>query len=92
MAELFATGAAIELVLALMAAEAATLIAIRRIWRVGPPLGEVAVFLFSGAALMLAIRAALLDAPWTEIAVFLMAAFAGHGVDLILRWRRTAQT
>ena len=45
--------------------------------------------LFSGLALMCALRAALADAPspWL-IALFLVAAGLLHGLDIRRRWRR----
>ena len=43
--------------------------------------------LCSGASLMLAVRAALLDQAWTQIAFWLLAALIAHVVDLTLRYR-----
>jgi len=87
MEALFADGRVIDAILALMALEAIGLAALRRWKAVGPPFAQIVVFLTSGAALMLALKAALLDAPWTTIALCLCVAFIAHGVDLALRWR-----
>jgi hypothetical protein len=44
--------------------------------------------LVSGAALMLAVRAALLDEPWPIVAAWLLFALLAHVTDLLVRWRR----
>lgn len=51
-------------------------------------LREVLGNLVSGAALMLAVRAALLDEPWTNVAAWLLFALLAHLTDLLVRWRR----
>ena len=43
----------------------------------------------AGLFLMLAVRAALVDAPWPWLAGLFAAAGAAHAVDLALRWRRS---
>lgn len=86
----FADGRVIDAILALMALEGFGLAALRRWKGIGPPYGQIAVFLFSGATLMLALQAAIRDAPWTTIALYLCLAFVAHGVDLALRWRGRA--
>lgn len=87
----FASGRAIDLVLALLALETAGLLALRR-WRgVGPRPGAVLAFAASGAALMLALRAALTGAAWPAIALWLCVAFIAHGLDLALRWPRSGR-
>lgn len=44
--------------------------------------------LASGACLMLAVAAALADAPWWDVAALLALSFVAHLADLALRWRR----
>jgi len=51
-------------------------------------LREVMGNLVSGAALMLAVRAALLDEPWANVAAWLLFALLAHLTDLLVRWRR----
>jgi hypothetical protein len=48
--------------------------------------------LVSGACLMLAVAAALADAPWWDIAILLVLSLVAHVVDLALRWRGGAAT
>lgn len=43
--------------------------------------------LVSGACLMLAVRAALLDAPWQQLAGWLLLSLIAHLTDLALRWQ-----
>lgn len=52
-------------------------------------LREVLGNLVSGAALMLAVRAALLDQSWTVVATWLLCALLAHVTDLLVRWRRS---
>lgn len=44
--------------------------------------------LASGACLMLALGAALRDAPWWDVAILLTLSFVAHLTDLVLRWGR----
>ncbi|WP_036302544.1 hypothetical protein [Methylobacterium sp. 77] len=87
MATLFASGRIIDLILCLVALEAAALV----VWRlrrggrlVLPPL---LCNLGSGAALMLAIRAALTGADWITIAACLALSLMAHLAELRLRLR-----
>jgi hypothetical protein len=43
--------------------------------------------LVSGACLMLAVGAALADAPWWDVAILLVLSLVAHVADLALRWR-----
>jgi len=88
MTELFASGRIVELILVLVALEAAGLVALRRLRGVGPPLASTLTNLLSGAALLLALRAALVGSGWVWIALWLLAGLAAHLGDLALRWRR----
>lgn len=61
------------------------------LWRargVGVAPRELIGNLVSGACLMLAVRAALLDAPWQQLAAWLLLSLLAHLADLALRWRR----
>lgn len=87
MSALFADGRAVDLILLLMLIEGAVLAAYR--WRTGRGLAiaSLAAMLLAGAFLLLALRAALTGAPWTDIALWLMAALAAHLFDLGRRLR-----
>ena len=82
----FATGQVADLLLALIAAEAAWLAWRRRTGRSAP--AGVMPFLLAGAALVLALRLALTEAWWGWIGLALAASGAAHAVDLAGRWRR----
>jgi hypothetical protein len=86
-ADLFASGRIVDLILALMAAEAVVLaVHYRRTGR-GVALPDLAVNLAAGAGLLLALRAALTGAGWTWTAGWLALALAAHLADLARRWR-----
>lgn len=87
MADLFASGRAVDLILGLIALEAVALWLYRRATGRGPRLGEVAPFLIAGAGLLLALRAALVGAPWVWIAGALALSGVAHAVDLARRFR-----
>ncbi len=86
MAEFFATGHVVVGILALMLLELVVLMILgskshRRI-----PLVHLLVALGAGAALLLALRAALLGSPWQYVAVWLLVALCVHVLDVRLRW------
>lgn len=85
LADGFADGHVIDAILLLVACEAVVLVIARR--RHGRPLVPLLCNLGSGAALMLAVRAALTGAPWPAVAACLAAAFVAHGTELGLRLR-----
>jgi low temperature requirement protein LtrA len=85
-AELFATGRAVDGILALMLIESIALILIGRKLRRPMPAAQVLVSIGAGAALLLALRAALLGFAWQWISLCLMAALAAHLLDLRYRW------
>lgn len=90
MAEFFASGRIIDLVLAIVVVETLCLAAFRLRTGDGLPVAALVVNLLSGAALMLALRAALVQAGWIWVAVPLCASFVVHLGDLALRWERAA--
>jgi len=87
MAALFASGRVVDLILLVLALEGLALIAWhRRTGRgIAPP--EVLSFLLAGACLLLALRAALTDAPWPVVALLLALAGVAQAWDLARRWR-----
>jgi len=88
MSGLFESGRVVDLVLVLVVAEAALLVWHRRRSGRGVPVAQALAFLAAGACLMLALRAALVDASWEWVAAPMAAAGAAHLLDLRLRWRR----
>ncbi len=86
MAEAFATGRVVDAILALMLIELIVLIIVRKKTRRGLPTGMLIVSLAAGAALLLALRAALAGYPWHSVALWLIVALAAHVLDLKLRW------
>jgi hypothetical protein len=90
MAEAFANGWIIDIILGLMVLEAIALIALRRALGRGPSSLEILVSLAAGLCLLVALRVALIDGPWPIIAVALVASLVVHLTDLRLRWSRSA--
>lgn len=84
----FADGSVLSWVLLLILIEALLLWGLWRRGRSAMPPREWLGNLLSGAMLMLAVRAALLDHAWTAIAGWLLLALAAHVADLWIRWRR----
>lgn len=86
----FASGRIVDAILLLVAGEALVLAWLSR--RGGPKLPALLANLASGAALMLALRAALVGAGWGAVAGWLLAGLLAHLADLGLRFRAaTAQ-
>ncbi|NBC47046.1 MAG: hypothetical protein GVY22_03435 [Gammaproteobacteria bacterium] len=86
MAELFATGRIVDLILVLVLLEALGIALLHRFARRGPSLAELAPNLLAGFLLLLSVRAAISQAHWTLIALPLTAALLAHLADLIRRW------
>jgi hypothetical protein len=72
----FSSGRAVDLVIAFMVIETVILIAIKR------PALTVFLMILPGAAMMLALRAAVTDAPWPWIAFWLTVSLPLHLADL----------
>ncbi|MEQ9609493.1 MAG: hypothetical protein RLN99_17680 [Kiloniellaceae bacterium] len=88
MAAFFASGRAIDLVLAFMAVEAVLIFLHYRKSGRGLTPGALLSLLVPGACLLLALRAALTGADWSVLAIWLLAALVAHLADLKQRWRR----
>lgn len=88
MAEMFSSGRVVDLVLLLVALEAALLFAWHRRTGRGLPPAALVGFLGAGACLMLAVRAALTGAWWGTVGAWMAAAGAAHVFDLWWRSRR----
>jgi F0F1-type ATP synthase assembly protein I len=85
MAELFASGRVIDLILGLVVVEVMVLALWRRRFGTGPDLGGLAANLASGGFLLLAVRAALVDAAWEWVALALLGSLLAHLADLYCR-------
>lgn len=86
-APLFVSGRIVDGILVLVAIEALVLLGVRARWGRGPAPMALLSNLASGAALMLALRAALTGAAWTGIAAWLIVALGAHLAELVLRFR-----
>ena len=86
MQELFRSGLVADVILGVMALEAALLLLYRRVTGRGPRAVDVAAMLLAGGFLVLALRAALTGADWRMIGVCLAAALIAHLSDLYRRW------
>lgn len=87
MAEWFASGRIVDAILVLVAIEALVLLALRQRTGRGPAPAALLCNLASGAALMLAVRAALVQAHWPVVAGWMLASLAAHLGDLAPRLR-----
>lgn len=88
MAELFASGLVIDVIVALVVLEGLLLVSYRRLTGRGPAPTDALVNLAAGLCLMLAVRAALVEAGWQWVAFWLFASLIAHFVDLGRRWPR----
>jgi hypothetical protein len=91
MAELFASGRIIDLILIMVVVEALLVWFYRRRTGRGLTLAAVAPTLTSGAMLMLALRAAIADLSWVWIALPLVLSLVAHLVDLVGRHRSLSE-
>ena len=89
MQALIESGALIDAILALVAIQFLGLAWLHRARGIGPAPRDLWPNLAAGAALLLALRAALTDAAWIFVALWLAVALAAHLIDLRNRWPRT---
>jgi hypothetical protein len=82
MAELFASGRIVDLIVALMVLEGLALMTWRRWSGRGPRALDLVLNLAAGAALLLALRAALTGSAWPWVALPLTLALPLHLADL----------
>jgi hypothetical protein len=87
MAELFANGSFVDLILLLVAIEAVVLVWYWRARRRGIAPMDLLPNLFAGAFLLLALRLALGGANWALCCASLAAAGLAHVIDVGRRWR-----
>ncbi|TVQ93019.1 MAG: hypothetical protein EA400_02915 [Chromatiaceae bacterium] len=88
MAELFASGHIIDLIIVASLAEGLLLWSLRRGGGRGPGLRELGPTLASGLFLLLALRATSAGLPWIWTALALTLALLAHLLDLTRRWQR----
>ncbi len=88
MAELFADGRLVDLILVIVAIEAIGLVIYWRTTGRGVSPGDLLPNLFAGAFLLLALRLSLGGAGWQLCCGSLAGAGIAHLVDLGRRWRR----
>lgn len=91
MESLFASGRIIDPILILVLLEAVLLWLWHRVTGTGPEPKAVLPFLAAGFMLLLALRAALAQAPWPLVALPLSASLFAHLADLIQRWPNANQ-
>lgn len=82
MADLFASGRIVDLILVLLVLEGLALVAWQRWTGRGPQPGGLIANLLAGAMLLLALRGALTGAAWPWIALPLALALPAHFADL----------
>ncbi len=82
---LFASGRIVDFILLGVLAEAVLIFALCRSFSRFAPF---AATLASGAALMLALRAALTGTAWPVVAAWMLVGLVAHAADLLLRRRR----
>ncbi|SFL30148.1 hypothetical protein [Methylorubrum salsuginis] len=87
MAEWFASGRIVDVIVSLVALEALLLVGVRLRFGRGPRPAALLSNLASGAALMLAVRAALTGADWPVVAAWLLAALFAHLTEMMIRFR-----
>jgi hypothetical protein len=87
MAELFASGRMIDVILFLVLLEVIALALLRRIIPRTPRFAALAPNLAAGFFLLIALRAAIANARWELIALPLTLALVAHSIDLAWRWR-----
>ena len=88
MADLFHSGRIVDLILLLVLVEAALLGWRHRHTGQGPSLRALLPNLVSGAALLAAVRLALVQSEWLWVAAALLFALMAHLADLHQRWRQ----
>jgi hypothetical protein len=85
---LFTNGQIVDLILALVVVEATILLIYRSATGRGVPAVGLLINLLAGAFLLMALRGAMLNAPWIWTAAWLAAALIAHVADLAQRWQR----
>ncbi len=85
MAELFASGRAVDAIVVFMILEYAVLMLMRKKFSGSLSNAALLANLAAGAALLLSLRAALIGSPWNIISMWLLLALLAHVADLKIR-------
>ena len=88
MGQFIESGRVVDAILVLIVVQFAGLAWLHRRRGIGPSPRDLWPTLAAGAALLLALRAALVGAHWSWIAAWLTLAFAAHLADIHRRWPR----
>lgn len=91
MAAQFDLSLAIDGIIALIALETLVLVGLRARYGLGPALTSTIGNAMAGAALLLAMRAAIAGAPFPVVSACLLGALFAHVADLKARWRGAAR-
>lgn len=91
MADVFASGRIVDIVIAFMAVEAVVLLALRHRFGLHLQAIDVTLLLVPGFCLLMAMRAALSGGDWTVMAAWLLAALFAHLADLVRRARHSVR-
>lgn len=86
MAQIFASGKIIDIILVMVLVEMAVLALAHRMTRRAPTFTRLLPNLAAGFLLLLSLRAAIADLSWRLIALPLGLALIAHVFDLIGRW------
>jgi hypothetical protein len=85
-ADLFASGLAIDAIVLFMIIEYAALFFLCKKFNRGASTPALLANGFAGAALLLSLRAALIGSSWQIISLWLLLALFAHLADLKIRW------
>lgn len=86
MADLITSGRIVDLILVVVLLEVVSLTWLARARRPGLRLTRLISLLLPGVCIFLALKAALSDAGWVAIMIFLLLSGVAHAVDVWLRW------
>lgn len=81
------SGRIVDLMIVFLVLEIVGIAWLRKFRGVGIPVGPLLVNIGAGGSIMLALRAALTNAGWQWITLFLVSALVFHVSDLAIRWQ-----
>ena len=91
MIETFSIAQVIDAVIVFTLVECLALVAYHRSTGRGVEVRDFFANMVSGLCLMFALRCLATDAGVATVALFLLAAGVAHGVDILMRWKRSAR-
>lgn len=89
MTEIAAAAPLIDAVIVFTAIEMSALLSLYRLTGKGVAPRDFLANMVAGLCLMLALRGVVRDAGIEWLALFLLAAGVAHGIDILMRWRRS---